>query len=152
MGYLRSVQPLIAALITDLPSPTDVAAHPGLGDAIIFVDEDGSARRWDAGSQTWTRRGGPLASSYATSAQGALADSSLQNAAAFATSVQGGKADSALQTVPQSVLNHIISGHLDWQQIFIDKVTTTNTVPTNHLDKRSDSRAERSLFRWHDHL
>lgn len=56
---LRSVQPLIANLLTDLPSISDVAAHSGLGDAIIYVDEDLSVRRWDSGSQSWTRRGGP---------------------------------------------------------------------------------------------
>lgn len=119
MGYLRSVQPLIAATIADLPSSSDVAAHPGLGDAIIFVDEDGSARRWDAGSSSWTRRGGPVipvpmsqlsaplkaqsdalaATGYATAAQGTKADSALQNAAVFASALQGVKADSALQSV-----------------------------------------------------
>lgn len=60
MSYLRSAQPLIADTLADLPSAAVVLAHAGLGDAIIFVDEDGSARRWDAISQAWTRRGGPV--------------------------------------------------------------------------------------------
>lgn len=57
MSYLRPVQPLIAALITDLP---DAQASAGLKDAIIFVEEDGSVRRWDVSLQQWTRRGGPV--------------------------------------------------------------------------------------------
>lgn len=125
MSYLRSVQPLIADTLADLPSAAIVAAHSGLGDAIIFVEEDGSVRRWEAISQSWTRRGGPVvgtaaalntpipmsslsaplkaqsdaitSTGYATAAQGTKADSALQNASVFATTAQGAKADSALQ-------------------------------------------------------
>lgn len=111
--------------ISELPS----AVTPLSGDEDIPIVQSGATRRTspddirsglsvdghqhtlsdisDAGSAAASE-----ASDFATAAQGAKADTALQNAGDFATAAQGAKADTALQPgdVTGSVVNFIVNG------------------------------------------
>lgn len=82
----------IAAQIGAKQDPATTLAGYGITDAYTETEVDAIIAALNLGTASQADTG-----DFATAAQGALADSALQNAAAFATAAQGAKADSAVQ-------------------------------------------------------
>ena len=82
----------IAAQIGAKQDPATTLSGYGITDAYTQAEVDALITGLNLGTAAESDIG-----DFATAAQGALADTALQNAAAFATAAQGAKADSAIQ-------------------------------------------------------
>lgn len=82
----------IAAQIGAKQDPATTLSGYGITDAYTQAEVDAIITGLNLGTAAESDIG-----DFATAAQGALADTALQNAAAFATAAQGAKADSAIQ-------------------------------------------------------
>lgn len=70
---------------------------------------------------------------YATAAQGAKADTALQNAAAFATAAQGAKADTALQSIADGTVTLAKQANVATATVFYRKTAGTGVPEVQTL-------------------